>query len=78
MNQPIKAFKAGPISATIWSNQANKDGKVFDYSTVTFERKYQDREGNWKSTSNLRVSDIPKAVLVLNRAFEHLTLKNPA
>jgi hypothetical protein len=37
-----------------------------------------DKEGNWQTTSSLRVGDIPKATLVLNKAYEYLMLKDGA
>lgn len=75
--QPEQKFKAGPISATVWVNQGtDNEGKQTSYRTVSFERSYLDKEGNWQTTNSLRVGDIPKAVLVLNKAYEHLMLKD--
>lgn len=73
---PEMKFKAGAVSATIWSNEGkDADGKVANYKTISFERSYIDKDGNWKTTNSLRVGDLPKAVLVLNKAYEHLMLK---
>lgn len=75
--QPEQKFRAGSISATIWLNVGHdNEGKETKYKTVSFERSYLDKDGNWQTTSSLRVSDLPKAVLVLNKAYEHLTLKD--
>lgn len=75
-NKPEKRFSAGAISATIWNNTIEKDGKETNYKTISFDRKYKDKEDNWKSTNSLRASDIPKAILVLNKAYEYLTLRS--
>jgi len=73
--QPEQKFRAGSVSATIWLNHSqDKDGKQVSFKTVNFERSYMDKNGNWQSTSALRVSDLPKAILVLNKAYEHLML----
>ncbi len=73
---PEKKFRAGAISATIWQNDGQrKDGTVASFNTISFERGYKDKEGNWKSTSSLRVADIPRAVVVLNKAYEYLVMK---
>ncbi len=74
MNTPKKTFRAGAISATIWNNTADKNGETVEYSTVTFERSYKDDSGDWKTTNSLRVNDLPKASLVLQKAYEHLAL----
>lgn len=74
---PEQKFKAGSISATIWENQGtDNEGKPSVYKTISFERSYLDKEGNWQTTNSLRVADIPKAILVLNKAYEHLMLKD--
>jgi hypothetical protein len=76
MAQPEKKFRAAPVSATIWSNEGtNKAGEKVEYKSISLERNYKDKEGNWKSTNSLRTMDLPKAVLVLNKAYEYLQLK---
>lgn len=76
-NTPEKKFRASPITATIWTNEApSKDGEPRIYRTVSLERSYKDKEGAWKSTGSLRVNDLPKAILVLNKAFEYISIKD--
>ena len=74
-NLPEKKFRAGAISATVWNNTVEKEGETFDFKTVSFERNYKDKNEEWQTTSTLRLNDIPRAVLVLNKAYEYLTLK---
>lgn len=77
-NKPEKKFMSGAVSATIWRNSQEKDGKEFSYETISIERNYKDANGEWKSTNSMRVNDIPKATVVLNKAFEYLTIKEVA
>lgn len=72
---PEKKIRAGPVSATVWKNQTIKDGHVSEYTTVSFERAYKDKEGNWKTTNTLRVNDLPKAAIVLQKAYEEIMLR---
>ena len=73
--RPEKKFRSGPISATIWSNEGHNDkGEAVQYKTVSFDRSYMDKEGNWQKTNSLRTSDLPKAMLVLGKAYEYLAL----
>ena len=74
-NKPEKRFSTGAISATVWKNAKNIKGKDVDFRTVTLQRRYKDNNGDWQSSSSLGVNDLPKAVLVLNKAFEYLCLK---
>ncbi len=70
-NKPQKKFRAGAVTATIWRNQT-EDNK--EYSTVSFERSYKDKSGEWKTTNSLRVNDLPKAAMVISKAYEFLAL----
>lgn len=76
-NMPKKKFRAGPISATVWENSAiSKTGEAVTYSTISVERNYKDKDDNWKSTNSLRVNDLPKAMMVMGKAYEFLVLKD--
>jgi hypothetical protein len=75
-NLPEKKFQAGAISATVWKNHATtKEGKAAEFRSVSFQRCYKDKDSNeWKNTSSMRPMDIPKAVVVLNKAYEYIVL----
>lgn len=74
-NKPEKKFRAGAITATIWKNKGERNGKETEYHTVSVERNYKDKDSKWQSTTSLRVHDIPNAQLVLSKTFEFLQLK---
>lgn len=75
-NYPKKKFRAGPISATIWENKGkDQQGVPNTYNTISLERVYQDKSGNWKSTNSFRLSDLPKAHAVLQRVYNDLVVK---
>ncbi len=73
---PEKSFRSGAIQVAIWENEGvGHDGQPGKYQTVSFERRYKDKQtGEWKSTTHLRVNDLPKAALILNKAYEYLVL----
>jgi len=76
MNKINKKFSAGSISATIWNNEKkDSDGKIMEFKTISIDRRYQDKDGNWKSTSSMRINDLPKVVMVSQKAFEYINLK---
>jgi hypothetical protein len=72
-NKPMKKIRVGALSATVWKNM-RKDGK--EYPVVHLERSYKDAQGEWKSTTSLRQSDLPAASIVLTEALRYLTLTN--
>ena len=72
--KPVKKFAAGTIQVAIWKNILPIGGGNDNVMmSVTLERRYKDREGQWQSSGSLRLNDLPKAVLLLNKAYEHLT-----
>ncbi len=74
-NFPEKKFRAGAISATVWLNKGHKaNGEETEYKTISLERSYTDKEGKWHSTNSFRINDLPKANVVLKKAYEYLVL----
>ena len=72
-NKPEKKFRAGGITATVWKNTGKKDGKEFEFHTISVERNYKDGD-DWKTTNSMRVGDLPKLALVANKAFSYLMI----
>ena len=76
---PEVKFRAGAISATVWKNAGVKQtGEATEYRSVTFQRSYKDKTGAWKTTSSLRLNDLPRATVVLNKAYEYLVMNSLA
>lgn len=72
-SQPEITFRHGCCSASVFENEYERGDRKFTVRTVAFQRRYQDKDGNWQTTNSLKVNDIPKAVLVLQKAYEFLT-----
>ena len=76
-NKPYKKIRAGQVSATIWKNESEKDGKKFDVFSIQFTKSYSVEENEqtvWKDTNSLQANDLAKAILVLQKAQEELFL----
>lgn len=75
-NVPEKKFRAGALSATVWLNKGQKlDGEESEYRTISFDRNYMDKAGKWQSSNSLRINDLPKAAVILQKAYEYLVFK---
>lgn len=75
-NQPIKSFKAGRISVSIFENTVKtKDKKTTTIKNAVFQKRYTDEKDQWKTTNSLNVNEIPKAMTCLQRAYEYLISK---
>ncbi len=74
-NLPERKIRAGAISATVWLNKGQKPtGEESEYRTISLERSYKDQGGEWKSSNSLRISDVPKAIAALQKAYETIVL----
>jgi hypothetical protein len=69
--EPVKKIKVGAIEVAVWENQSKEGNKFYN---TTMERSYKDGE-EWKKTNSLRDSDLPKAVLALQKAYEFVAIK---
>lgn len=76
-NKPENKFQIGAVSACIWKrSHTTKDGQSFEKRQVSLDRTYKDRNGNWKNSSSYDTNDIPKAILALSQAYQHLVKKS--
>ena len=76
-NKPEKVFRSGAVQATVWVNESEKDGssEKFEYKTVSLDRSFKDKNGAWQKTNSFRMSDVPRAELVLRKAYEFSVLR---
>ena len=75
-NKPERVFQHGGVKAAIFVNEHEKDGESFTKESISVQRVYRDREGKFKTTTSLNVNDLPKAILVLQKAFDYLTVRH--
>ena len=75
MSKPEKKFMCGGIEASIFENEILKSGKSIKIKKVAFQKRYKSQQG-WKTTYSLDTNDLPRAILVLSKAYEYLVL-NP-
>ncbi len=74
-NLPEKRFSTGAIQATVWNNETENNGQKAMFKTITLSRRYRDKSGTWRSTNSMRLNDVPKANVVLQKAYEYLVLR---
>ena len=75
-NQPMFKSRVGAVTATVWSNTIKKnDGTSFEKKSVSLERSYKDKDGEFKTSNSYDTADVPKAILALQKAYEVCTIK---
>ena len=56
---PEKSFKVGAVRASIFLNRyETKEGVAIETYSVHLHRRFEDKEGQWKSTSTFRLHEL--------------------
>ena len=72
--KPLKVFKIGAVQAAIFRNAVEVEGVRKEIPSVSFQKRYTDKDGVWQTTNKLNTNDIPRAILVLMEAYRYLSL----
>mgnify|MGYP006311204373 CR=1 FL=1 len=71
--RPVAKFSAGQVSAAIWENEVTtKAGKTVTMLKATVERRYKDRDGQWKSSGSFNRNEIPFVIYCLQKSLDHI------
>ena len=66
------SLKAGQVSSAVWENQVQVKGQSITILKATVQRRYKDRNGEWKSSTSFGRNEIPLAIHCLQKAFEKI------
>jgi hypothetical protein len=76
-NRPVKEFRARNLSLAIWQNEGTREGRPITLHSITLNKRYQDQDsGEWKDSSSFFPDDLPRLRLLLEKAYEHLVLRD--
>jgi len=71
--KPVAKFNAGQVSAAIWPNEITvKNGHKATMLKATVQRRFKDKDGQWKSSGSFARNEIPLAIYCLEKCFEHM------
>ena len=70
MTQPVKKFRVGQVNCALRENELTVNGSTVTKLSATLERRYKDKNEQWKSSNSLGRNEIPLAIYCLEKAFE--------
>ena len=73
-NKPIKTFRAGTVTASVWEKKTEVNKKEVTFYNVSIVKNYKDDKDEWKQTNNFAREDLVKVALVTNKAIEFIYL----
>jgi len=71
-NTPEKRFPIGNCSASVFVNKTVKDGTEIEIKSVTLQKCYKDKDGQWQNSTSFGRNDLPKIILAAQKAYEYL------
>ena len=73
--QPVKKFNAGAVSVSVWENPKQLNGEERILQSVSVQRAFKTKDGEWQHSQSFRKADLPNLILATQKAFEYLALK---
>lgn len=73
--KPVKEFRAGTVSASVWRNEVQKDGQTILRYSVRIQKRFRKDDGSYENTEYYFPEELPKLQLCAQRAFEYAVLK---
>jgi hypothetical protein len=70
--RPVAKFRAGQVSAAIWENEITVNGKKMTMLKATVERRFKDKDGQWKSSNSFSRNEIPFVIYCLQKSLDHI------
>ena len=72
MVKPVVRFRAGQVSAVLWENEISTNDQKVMVLKASVQRRYKDKDGQWKSSTSFSRNEIPLAIYCLEKCFEHI------
>ena len=73
-SKPVKDYRSGNIQASIWRNEEDKDGQTVVRHSVRIQKQFRKDDGDYQETNYYFRDDIPRLILVAQKAFEYIAL----
>ena len=70
--KPIAKIRAGTVACALWENGINVNSTTKTVLKASIQRRYKDRDGEWRSSTSFSRNEIPLAVFCLQKAFEKI------
>jgi hypothetical protein len=70
MSSLVKKVSVKGISVAVFENECTKGDQTFTKRSVSLQKSYKDKNGDWQNTSSIAAEDLPFAILALQQVFE--------
>lgn len=71
--RPLKSYRQGDVSASVWARDHQVRGAVRRFYSVTFERSYRDATGQYRYTRSFSPDDLGALMMVAQQTGDYIT-----
>ena len=71
-NKPKQNIRIGACNVAVWSNIREVNKEDVEFLSAQISRSYKDKNDEWKTTDSFGVSDVPKIILALQKAYDYM------
>ena len=71
-SRPEKVFRSGDVVASVWANKRRVNGELVTFKSVSVAKRYQDKDGEWKTAHSYNAQDLKDQLVVAQAAINYL------
>ena len=73
---PIKEYRVGPITAAIWRNEVEQDGRKKTRHSIKIQKRYLNKQSEeFKSTEYYYPDELPKLISAAQLAYDYINVR---
>ena len=74
-NAPVHKIRTGVIEIAIWRKTVESKDGDFEVYNSSLSKSYKDKDGEWQTTNNYNLNDLPVVAMLTQKAFEWIKLE---
>jgi hypothetical protein len=74
-SKPIKVYRSGNISASVWKQETEKDGQTVVRYSVRIQKQFKNDKGKWQNTDYYFPEELARLESVVRKTFDFISVK---
>lgn len=74
--RPVAKYGAGGVSIAIWRHAHQEGDRTWDTYSSQIQNRYQDGDGNWKTSESFSPSNLEDLLFVIHRALQFMRVRD--
>ena len=74
--RPVAKYGAGGVSIAMWKHTHHEGDRSWNTFSCQIQNRYQDGDGNWKSSESFSPSNLEDLLFVIHRALQFMRVRD--